>query len=78
MLERQPDGPKSDPGPLLTNGYANLFKMIDKDGVPRLVSAYWRDDNDGWFVFASGASYSLQWIDVYRLFSGNSRLASAA
>ena len=27
LLEKQPDGPKSDAGPLLTNGYANLFEM---------------------------------------------------
>ena len=78
MLERQPDGPKSDPGPLLTNGYANLFKMIDKNGVPRLVRARWRGGSDGWHVFALDASYSGPWDDERQLFSGNSRLPSAA
>jgi hypothetical protein len=78
MLERQPNGPKSDPGPLLTNGYANLFKMIDVNGVPRLVYAFWYGGVDGWVVDASDASFSYPWRDEGRLFSGDSRLPSAA
>jgi len=73
MLEKQPDGPKSVAGPLLTNGYANLFEMDDKDGVPRLVIALWRGAYAGWRVFASDASYSRQWNDGDQLFSRNSR-----
>ena len=78
MLEQQPDGPKSKPGPLLTNGYANLFKMIDVNGVARLVGASWDGDYGGWRVYADVASRSYEWVDEDQLFSGNSRVPSAA
>ena len=67
MLEKQPDGPKSDPGPLLTNGYANLFEMIDVNGVPRLVRAFWDGGFGGWDVYAYDASHSFQWSDEHQL-----------
>ena len=73
MLEKQPDGPNSDPGPLLTNGYANLFEMDDVNGVARLVSAGWLGGGGGWYVCARDASSSRQWDVGSQLFSGNSR-----
>jgi hypothetical protein len=78
MLEQQPDGPKSKPGPLLANGYANIFRMIDVNGVARLVYAYWSVGSDGWAVSALGASDSAQWDGRDRLFSRSSRSPSAA
>ena len=78
LLEKQPDGPKSDAGPLLTNGYANLFEMDDVNGVPRLVYAGWNDALGSWCVDAIDASFSLQWDDESQLFSGDSRVPSAA
>jgi hypothetical protein len=74
MLEKQPDGPKSTAGPLLTNGCANLFEMDDKDGVPRLVDAGWHGGVfAGWNVYAYDASISYRWYDGRQLFSRNSR-----
>ncbi len=73
MLEKQPDGPKSNAGPLITNGYANLFEMDDVNGVARLVVASWDGGLGGWDVCANDASYSGQWSARYRLFSRDSR-----
>jgi hypothetical protein len=73
LLEKQPDGPKSDAGPLLTNGYANLFEMDDVNGVARLVRAYWFDVFGGWCVYARGASFSFRWNDENQVFSRDSR-----
>jgi hypothetical protein len=73
MMEKQPDGPKSDAGPLLTNGYANLFEMDDVNGVARLVDARWGVGSGGWSVCADDASHSSQWRDGHRVFSRDSR-----
>ncbi len=73
LLEKQPDGPKSDAVPLLTNGYANLFEMDDVNGVARLVGAGWHDDDGGWRVYAHDASPSYQWDDGSQVFSRDSR-----
>ena len=78
LLEKQPDGPKSAAGPLLTNGYANLFEMDDVNGVARLVDAHWHDDDGGWSVDAIGASHSLQWYGESQVFSRDSRSPLAA
>lgn len=71
LLEKQPDGPKSAPEPLLANGYANLFEMDDMNEIPRLVYALWNEDFGGWYVIVYDASYSHRWSDVNQLFSGN-------
>ena len=73
LLEKQPDGPKSDAGSLLANGYANLFEMDDVNGVPRLVYAGWSDGYAGWDVYADDASGPDQWHDDCQLFSRDSR-----
>lgn len=78
LLELQPKGPKSANGSLLANGYANLFKMVNKKGVARLVYVYWDDVDAGWSVYSIGASFSIQWSVVHRVFSRNSRLPLAA
>jgi hypothetical protein len=73
LLEKQPDGPKSAAGPLLTNGYANLFEMVDVNGIPRLVYLIWYGDSVGWSVIAGDASRSDRWVVGFQLFSRNSR-----
>ncbi len=73
LLEKQSDGPKSDAGPLLTNGYANLFEMDDVNGVARLVNAGWYGGRGGWDVYADDASDSGQWRDGHQVFSRDSR-----
>jgi hypothetical protein len=78
MLEKQPDGPKSKAGPLLANGYANLSEMVGSDNVSRLVSVSWFDFFDGWDVYASPVTDSIQWDAGSQLFSRNSRRELAA
>jgi hypothetical protein len=73
MLEQQPDGPKSKLGLLRTNGYANLFKMIDVNGNARLVLVFWHDECVGWSVRARGALDSDRWSGEHRFFSSSSR-----
>ncbi len=77
MLEKQPKGPTSNEGPLLTSGYANLFKMVNKEGVARLVSVDWCAVSDGWYVYSRPLTHSYQWRVGRRLFSRDSRLPSA-
>jgi len=77
MLEKQPDGPKSNAGPLLTNGYANLFEMVLK-GIPRLVGVRWGGCRGGWGVSAREVSGPRRWDVGDQFFSRNSRLPSAA
>jgi hypothetical protein len=71
MMEQQPDGPRSEAGPLLTNGYTNLFEMEDANGVSPLVYAHWH--GGGWLVFAHPVTPSLEWNDGRQVFSRNSR-----
>jgi hypothetical protein len=71
MMERQPDGPNSGAGPLLVNGYANLFEMLDYTGVSRMVRVFW--SVGGWYVYANPVTNSNQWYDEYRFFSRNPR-----
>jgi hypothetical protein len=73
MMEKQPDGPKSDAGPLLTNRYANLFEMDDASGVSRLVHAYWDDNFGGWCVVAGMVANSSWWGGGCQVFSRDSR-----
>lgn len=49
----QPNGEK---GFLLTNGFANLFKVLDIEGNERAVYVYWDADDRGWCVY----EYSLE------------------
>jgi hypothetical protein len=41
LMQAQKDGGN---GPLLTNGYANIFYIKDTSGVLRAVNAYWNDN----------------------------------
>ncbi len=66
LMEAQPTGKE---GQLLTNGWANIFYVRDKDNVLRAVRVYWY--GDGWGVSA----YALDdgcWNDGGQAFSRNS------
>ena len=67
LMEAQKNG---ESGPLLTNGYANIFYVRDAKGVLRTVFVYW--SGGGWFVSACDASNSNQWLGEDQVFSRNS------
>lgn len=48
-------------GPLLVNGYANIFYIEDVNGSVRAVDAYWLAGNGGWDVFARGVVGPDSW-----------------
>ncbi|MEQ1561265.1 MAG: hypothetical protein ABL899_00920 [Nitrospira sp.] len=58
LITLQPNG---EEGALLTNGWANIFFVRDKDHVLRLVYVFWRDG--GWCWGADGLSSEVEWDD---------------
>ena len=56
MMKKQPRGKK---GLLLTDGWANIFYVRDKNGVLRAVSVDW--NGDGWHVFGCRTDYTVAW-----------------
>lgn len=66
LLKKQPRGQK---GTLLTNGYANIFYILDNKGVLRAVRAD-RGDN-GWYVDTRSVAYPRGWHDSGQVFSRN-------
>jgi hypothetical protein len=77
IMEQQPDGPRSDVGPLLTKGDAhNLFQIDDVGDAACLVAARWngeRGEFGGWEVFVSGESNPYLRFGEYRFFSRDIR-----
>jgi hypothetical protein len=73
LMEAQKNG---ESGPLLTNGYANIFYIKDTAGALRAVHAYWH--GGGWHVGAVAVTYPYEWRGGRRVFSRDSRLPSAA
>ncbi len=67
LLEKQPNG---EDGPLLTNGYANIFYVRDVNGVLRAVGVGWSDG--GWDVIARSVVGPREWGAGDRVFSRNS------
>ena len=67
LMEAQKNG---ENGPLLTNGWANIFYLRDVKGVLRAVFVCWIDD--GWFVFAIDVTYPHTWVAARQVFSRNS------
>lgn len=57
-------------GVLLTNGYTNIFYVLDGNGVLRTVSVGW--NGDGWNVYAYAVTYPDGWYAGDRVFSQNS------
>ena len=71
LMRAQPRGPSSDEGPLLTNGYANIFYARDAEGELRAVLVYWFADNRGWNVNAYSVALRAGWFAGGRVFSRN-------
>lgn len=71
MMEKQPDGPESEAGPLLANGNANLFEMETVSGDASLVSIGWHDH--GWYVCSHSITDPLEWRAGSRIFSLDAR-----
>ena len=70
LMATQPNG---ESGPLLTNGYANIFYVRDAKGVLRAVRVRWYADGGGWRVNALSVTGQDGWFDGRRVFSRNSR-----
>lgn len=66
LMERQANGGE---GVLLTNRYANIFYVRDREGVLRTVGVRW--NGDGWIAFADALG-DVRWFDGHRVFSRNS------
>jgi hypothetical protein len=58
IMEKQRNG---EAGPLLTDGYANIFYIKDVSGDLRAVCARWR--GDGWNVLARQIADPLGWFE---------------
>lgn len=67
LMERQRNG---QGGSLLTNGYANIFYVRDKNCVLRAVSVDW--GGGGWDVYADSVADPYKWHDDDLVFSRNS------
>ncbi len=67
LMQAQKNG---ENGPLLTNGYANIFYIRDAKGVLRTVGADW--GGVGWDVGAGSVTNPYAWDDALRVFSRNS------
>ncbi len=68
LMEAQKNG---EDGPLLTNGYANIFYIRDAGGALRAVYACW--GGGGWGVDAGSVTGPCEWGDGDRVFSRISR-----
>ncbi len=64
FLSQQPNG---EVGVLLTNGWANIFYVRDKDGKLCAVYAPWC--GAGWRLYALSVDHPLRWLDGDFIFS---------
>lgn len=58
FIEAQTSGEK---GFLLTNGYANVFYVLGKNGQIVAVSVRWSSDNRAWYVHDYGLGEGCEW-----------------
>jgi len=92
LMAKQPNGPKSPKGPLLTNGYANIFYVETEVILPEEEHlAYTNEEGkkvvlcavrvhwrgDGWHVDARSVEGPHRWDDGYQVFSRNSALETS-
>jgi hypothetical protein len=63
MIKTQAHG---QPGPLQTNGYANIFYVKDNDGALCAVRVAW--DGEGWIVDAIPVRDPLAWNGRHQIF----------
>ena len=64
LMEKQEDG---ESGPLLNNGWWNIFYIRDQDGVLRAVDVRW--DDGGWRVRADSVESPRRWAVGFQVFS---------
>ncbi|GEM_PF-3743236 len=67
MTEAQPNGVS---GPLLNNGFANIFYVVGKGGGVFAVYVCWDDDHRQWSADCYRLG-GLRWLAGYRAFSRN-------
>ncbi|MBI2482106.1 MAG: hypothetical protein HYV76_00870 [Candidatus Vogelbacteria bacterium] len=72
LMEKQKYG---ESGPLLVNGYTNIFYVRDQNGMLRTVDVDWYDL--GWCVGASSVGGPDGWFGGCQVFSRNSVLESS-
>ena len=72
LMEKQKNG---ESGPLLNNGWWNIFYIKDQNGVLHAVGVDWSDD--GWRVIALSVELPDRWDDGSQVFSRNSVLESS-
>ena len=58
-------------GVLLTNGYANIFYVLDDENVAWAVSCGWDSNFQAWGVEASSVANADPWSRGYRVFSSD-------
>ena len=69
LIEKQSKG---EDGILLTNGYANIFYVLDADGNLWAVYAYWYSDCRDWSVEAYSVERPDRWNAGNQVFSCDS------
>ena len=69
LLEKQSKG---ESGQLLTNGYAMIAYIIDKDGNTRAVNAIWSDARRYWVVYANLVESPSRWHEGHQVLSRDS------
>lgn len=66
LLSKQSEGER---GPLLTNGYANIFYMRGNDGNLWAVYACWNVVVHGWHIYAFSVESPHKWVDGFQVVS---------
>ncbi len=56
-------------GPLLVNGRANIAYILDENGAPWAVYAFWNPDYGGWYVFVYSVAGPYRWSAGDRVLS---------
>lgn len=64
LVEKQAKG---EAGPLLVNGWANFFFVLDESGSLAVVGVDWDSAVGGWDVWAHPVFSPLQWLDGCQL-----------
>ena len=58
LIEEQGQGQE---GPLLVNGYANIAYILDENGAPWAVRAYWDPRYGVWGVHVRSVAFLVEW-----------------
>ena len=66
LIEAQGHGQE---GPLLVNGYANIAYILDENGAPWAVNAFWDPNYGGWIVHVISVANLHEWLAGRRVLS---------